>query len=298
VLNVNSAQSNITMGFDISASVASFSDSGSSPLSGTANLTGLYDLDTRKISQVQITSLDMDAVNNLHFHDTSSIFTLDAYANNLAVKMDASGSSHPAGPSAVDASGNFSQGSSGTPAERNVLYGAGALDYAVTYFLGTAVDGSMDLSPSTMGYFGDTEAPIYFTGIVAYNNSNLFTLSIPSISVIMPVDEDDMTGTTSMVGVLVATASDTIDIPYGDTDLDSVIDGADFNVLLTNWGAVAGDNWAKADFDGDNLVDGADFNHILTNWGAGGAPLMADVPEPATMTLLVIGGVALIRRRK
>jgi len=90
----------------------------------------------------------------------------------------------------------------------------------------------------------------------------------------------------------------TIDITQllGDVDLNDVVDGSDFNVLLSNWGT--GDNWDKADFDADGTVDGADFNHILTNWSAGGAPLMADVPEPATMTLLVIGGIALIRRKR
>ncbi|MCK5114169.1 MAG: PEP-CTERM sorting domain-containing protein [Phycisphaerae bacterium] len=91
----------------------------------------------------------------------------------------------------------------------------------------------------------------------------------------------------------------------GDADSDGDIDADD----LATWGANytgtggTGKLWMNGDFDGDGDVDSDD----LATWGAnytgpGGAAMMADmmasVPEPATMSLLVLGGIALIRRRK
>jgi len=87
----------------------------------------------------------------------------------------------------------------------------------------------------------------------------------------------------------------------GDADLDNDVDADD----LATWGANytgdagSGKSWFNGDFDGDGDVDADDLATWGANYtGAGGAPLMADVPEPATMTLLAIGGVALIRRRR
>ena len=52
---------------------------------------------------------------------------------------------------------------------------------------------------------------------------------------------------------------------------------------------------ARRDFTGDGLVDSQDFTVLKAHFGesAGGV-----VPEPATMSLLVLGGLAMLRRRK
>ena len=112
-------------------------------------------------------------------------------------------------------------------------------------------------------------------------------------------------------------ASGTIEIKYtllGDANLSGVVDGTDFGILAANFNkGVTG--WDQGDFNYDNVVDGTDFGFLAANFnkGASGAAawqaveafaaangLLADVPEPTTMSLgLLIGaGVAVRRRRR
>ena len=58
--------------------------------------------------------------------------------------------------------------------------------------------------------------------------------------------------------------------------------------------------WAEGDFDGDGDVDNVDFGIVFGNFTAGSAGGMDFLvtPEPATVALLAIGGVALLRRRR
>ena len=78
----------------------------------------------------------------------------------------------------------------------------------------------------------------------------------------------------------------------GDVNGDGVVDGLDiqpFVDLLTGGGYQA-----EADINGDGVVDGLDiqpFVDIIT--GGGGSP----TPEPATLSLLLLGALAVRRRR-
>jgi hypothetical protein len=84
---------------------------------------------------------------------------------------------------------------------------------------------------------------------------------------------------------------------YGDANLDRFTDFTDFQVLLDHWQAPGG--WASGDFYGDGTVDFLDFQVLLDYWNPGGWNAgTSQVPEPATLSLLALGGLALLRRKK
>jgi len=119
-------------------------------------------------------------------------------------------------------------------------------------------------------------------------------------------------------GVVAGLVSGQIEVAYalyGDANLDGVVTGSDFTILVSSLGKqVFG--WDKGDFDYDGVVSGSDFTLLVGNLGkqANGADivlpasdyaaidafaaangLMADVPEPAS-GMIVVAGVALMRR--
>jgi hypothetical protein len=77
----------------------------------------------------------------------------------------------------------------------------------------------------------------------------------------------------------------------GDINGDGLVDVADYNIWAANVGKT-GATWSQGDLNGDGLVDVADYNIWAANVGK-----TAGTPEPVTMTLLAIGGLALLRRK-
>ena len=74
----------------------------------------------------------------------------------------------------------------------------------------------------------------------------------------------------------------------GDANLDDIVDSQDFGILKDNFGLSGG--WGQGDFNGDSIVDSQDFGIHKDHFGD-------TLPEPATLGLLLIGGLALLRRR-
>jgi hypothetical protein len=125
-------------------------------------------------------------------------------------------------------------------------------------------------------------------------------------------------------GVVAGLASGQIEVAYtllGDANLDGIVNAADFNILAANYNQnVTG--WDQGDFNYDGLVNSADFNALAANFnqsvsGTASAgdvaaldafaaanglslPTLANVPEPATGSLLLIAAAGLLtpRRRK
>jgi autotransporter-associated beta strand protein len=84
----------------------------------------------------------------------------------------------------------------------------------------------------------------------------------------------------------------------GDTNNDGVVDAADFITLKKNFGAGVGGGFTVGNFDNTGTVDWKDLRTLMTNMGNGGSGAPATTPEPATLGLLAIGGLALLRRRR
>jgi PEP-CTERM motif len=84
----------------------------------------------------------------------------------------------------------------------------------------------------------------------------------------------------------------------GDLDGDGFVGIADLNIVLGNWNQNVPPGDPLADPSGDGFVGIEDLNTVLGNWNAGTPPGSTAVPEPATLALFGIGGVASLRRRR
>jgi hypothetical protein len=105
---------------------------------------------------------------------------------------------------------------------------------------------------------------------------------------------------------------------YGDANLDNLVSGVDFTILVGNLGKTV-NAWDRGDFNYDGVVSGVDFTLLVGNLGrasngasvelpasdiaaidafAAANGLLADVPEPASAGLLLVAGLGYMARRR
>ncbi|MBA3480303.1 MAG: exo-alpha-sialidase [Pirellulales bacterium] len=83
----------------------------------------------------------------------------------------------------------------------------------------------------------------------------------------------------------------------GDFDGNRVVDGGDLTVWRAGFGVAGSATSLQGDADADQDVDGADFLIWQRRLGSRAPASTVAVPEPAAWTLLIVGAIALMRRR-
>jgi autotransporter-associated beta strand protein len=84
----------------------------------------------------------------------------------------------------------------------------------------------------------------------------------------------------------------------GDTNGDRVVDAADYLAVKQNLGRTGGASLGQGNLDGDGDVDWDDLQLVMTNFGTGSGTAPTTTPEPATLGLLAIGALAVLRRNR
>ena len=86
----------------------------------------------------------------------------------------------------------------------------------------------------------------------------------------------------------------------GDLNGDGFVGLDDLDIVLGNWNTnVTAGEWSLGDPSGDGFVGLDDLDIVLNNWNAGTPPTdNANIPEPASVVLLGLGGMAMLRRRR
>jgi len=126
-------------------------------------------------------------------------------------------------------------------------------------------------------------------------------------------------------GVVAGLSSGQIELKYtllGDANLDGTVNGTDFSILAANFG-LGVTNWDQGDFLYGSSVNGSDFSALAGNFGQGDSgadasisagdiaaldafaaanglavPVIASVPEPGAMGLVVAAGFVVLRKRR
>ena len=85
----------------------------------------------------------------------------------------------------------------------------------------------------------------------------------------------------------------------GDTNGDKVVDAADYIAIKTNFGLTGlGITRLQGDLVDNDVVDWADLQELMNAMGTRSVGDAPAAPEPATLGLLAIGALAVIRRRR
>ncbi|HDZ21645.1 hypothetical protein LCGC14_0315850 [marine sediment metagenome] len=108
-------------------------------------------------------------------------------------------------------------------------------------------------------------------------------------------DEDDMI---YLIETLVElTDGVRVGTKRGDFNLDGLVNGTDLALMKVAFGQ-PGQDYADGNANCDAFVNGTDLAILKTNFGFIAPPSPGGVPEPVTIGLLSLGGLAMLRRRR
>jgi len=85
----------------------------------------------------------------------------------------------------------------------------------------------------------------------------------------------------------------------GDANADHKVSIGDLSIMAGNWNQTGFTNgYPDGDFNCDGEVGIGDLSIMAANWGWELPPCHILTPEPATLSLLAFGGLAVIKRRR
>ena len=187
-------------------------------------------------------------------------------------------------PGTLTVGGNFSQAAGGTLAIE--LAGTAAGEFDVLEVLGSAgLGGTLDVTELYTP--GGADAWTILTAVGGITGG--FDTITAGYQVALANSDTELV--LSLSGALLP----------GDANGDGCVDDLDLTALAVHW-QQSTNLWEDGDFNGDGIVDDLDLTALAVNWqqgcGGGGSLAAANVPEPATLSLMAFAGVAIFRRRR
>ncbi|MHC4562211.1 MAG: PEP-CTERM sorting domain-containing protein [Planctomycetota bacterium] len=113
------------------------------------------------------------------------------------------------------------------------------------------------------------------------------------------VDDQDLI---AHVATLVERTDGGVGAYRGDFNLDGYVDATDLAIFKSNFGSTSGLGFASGNCNTDAFIDATDLAIFKATFGFSGTPDDGGnppaVPDPATLSLLALGGLALLRKRR